>query len=336
MDDFPEIPGCKVINLLGEGSVAKVYLGIQQTLNREVAIKILEPYLSKDKVTAARFEKEAKTAAKLTHSSIVQIHDTGRAGPYHYIVMEYLEESLKERMSRNPQGKIYPEVALDIVEEIMKALDYAHFRGVYHRDIKPDNIMFRQDSTPVLVDFGIARVFESLEELTQIGIFMGTPNYMSPEQCDSQPVDGRSDVYSLGVVLFEMLTGKKPYEGTGMMQVAFKHVNEPVPGLPKALRSFQPLIDKMMNKDRDRRLSCGPELTQALDKLFTTPEGRTPLPLDLSPAATAEMPTPPPSSPSKKIEFSYKKAKESLFTRYLNLADKKLRSFFKVIRGTGK
>jgi len=337
MDDFPDIPGCKIINLLGEGSVAKVYLGIQETLNREVAVKILEPYLSNNKVTAARFEKEAKTAAKLSHASIVQIHDTGRVGHYHYIVMEYLEESLHERMNRDPQRKIYPEVALDIVEEIMKALDYAHFKGVYHRDIKPANIMFRQDSTPVLVDFSIVRVFDSPDHLTRSGMIIGTPYYMSPEQAKAKDdVDGRSDIYSLGAVFFEMLTGEKPYEGESQASVIIQHISEPVPVLPEYLKRFQPLIDKMMHKDRDKRLSCGPEFTQALDKLFTTPEGRTPLPLDLSPDKTVEMPPPPPPSPSTKIEFSYKKPKEPLFTRYLNLADKKLRSFFKVIWGTRK
>jgi len=336
MARFPEIPGHKIVSELGEGGMATVYLGIQEKLDREVAIKILKPFLLKDTVTAARFEREAQTAASLSHSNIIQIFDTGKYGNYHYIIMEYLQESLKDHMKRTQQGKMHPQIALDIVEAIMKALDYAHFRGVYHRDIKPDNIMFRQDSTPVLVDFGIARVFESLEELTQIGIFMGTPNYMSPEQCNSQPVDGRSDIYSLGVVFFEMLTGKRPYEGTGMMQVAFKHVNEPVPTLPQALSSYQPLIEKMMAIERQKRLSSGAQFVQLLDRIMMgsiTPQ-RQPVnssavspveasssepPGDHSNTTTVKILNLKPSAPSKE--------KKSFFFKFLDLIKKKLDSF---------
>lgn len=180
----------------------------------------------KDKTIAARFDQEAKTVASLSHSNIVQIHDTGQSGENHYIVMEYLVESLKDRMMQSPQGKIYLEMALDIVHVIIKALDYAHIKGVYHRDIKPDNIMFREDNTPVLVDFGIVRVFEAPGELTKSGQSLGTVYYMSPEQCKGKKdVDGRSDIYSLGVVLYQMLTGKKPYEGESHVSIALKHID---------------------------------------------------------------------------------------------------------------
>jgi serine/threonine-protein kinase PpkA len=256
----PDIPGYRIINMLNEGGIARVHLGVQEKLNRKVAIKIMNPYYLQDKETSARFREEAKTAAMLTHSNIVHIYDTGEIDTFQYIVMEYMEDSLRERLQREPNRKMPPEKALDIVEDIMKALDYAHFRGVYHRDIKPENIMFRQDSEPVLVDFGIAFVYNASVKLTGSDSIMGTVYYMSPEQCNSlKGLDGRTDVYALGVVLFEMLTGYKPYYGGGLISVLQKHIRNPIPRLPEDLKIYQALIDKMMAKDKMKRLSTGPE-----------------------------------------------------------------------------
>jgi serine/threonine-protein kinase PpkA len=256
----PDIPGYRIINTLNEGGIARVHLGVQEKLNRKVAIKIMNPYYLQDREIAARFREEAKTAAMLNHSNIVHIYDTGEIGIYQYIVMEYLEDSLRERLHREPNQKMPTEKALDIVEEIMKALDYAHFRGVYHRDIKPENIMFRQDSVPVLVDFGIAFVYNASVKLTGSDSIMGTAYYMSPEQCNSlKGLDGRTDVYALGVVLYEMLTGRKPYFGGGLISILQQHIGNPIPRLPEDLKMYQPLIDKMMAKDRMKRLSTGPE-----------------------------------------------------------------------------
>jgi serine/threonine protein kinase len=273
MENFPDIPGCKILSKLGEGGAANVYLGIQENLNRKVAIKVLHPHLLKNKDVAARFKKGAKTAANLSHSSIVQIYDIGKDGDYHHIIMEYLEESLKDRLERSPERKMPPESALSIVEKMMQALDYAHLRGVYHRDLKPDNIMFKHDNTPVLVDFGIARVFDSADHKTQSDIIMimGTVYYMSPEQCRSKQVDGRSDIYSLGVILYEMLTGEKPYKQESMIALALQHIEEPVPKLPSALRYYQPLIDKMMAKDKQERITSYPEYEQLVDKIPKVP-----------------------------------------------------------------
>jgi serine/threonine protein kinase len=277
MADFPGIPGYKIVSKLNTGGMATIYLGIQEKLNRKVAIKVLEPFLLKTNDADIRFEQEAKTAASLSHSNIIQIHDTGKIDDLHYIVMEYLEESLRDKMNLNPKGKMHPEIALDIIDNLMNALDYAHFRGVFHRDIKPENIMFKQDSTPVLVDFGIARLFDSYDEITGTGICMGTADYMSPEQCQyPETVDGRTDIYSLGVVLYEMLTGKKPYKGKSYLSVVLKHIESPVPRLPHKLSRYQPLIDKMMAKDREKRISSGPEFNHLLDKILTDSLG--PLP----------------------------------------------------------
>jgi serine/threonine protein kinase len=299
MTDFPEIPGYKIVSKLNTGGMAAVYLGIQEKLNRKVAIKILEPFLLKTRETALRFEQEAKTAASLSHSNIIQIHDTGKIDDYHYIVMEYLEESLRDKMNLNPNGKMHPEIALDIIDNLINALDYAHFRGIYHRDIKPENIMFKQDSTPVLVDFGIARVFDSYDELTGTGICMGTVDYMSPEQCQfPETVDGRSDFYSLGVVLYEMLTGKRPYKGKSYLSVVLKHIEAPVPCLPHKLNRYQPLIDKMMAKDREKRISSGPEFNHLLDRILTDSLGPQPGASDDSITTVTTIPIPKVESPS--------------------------------------
>lgn len=268
MTGYPEIPGFKIINILSEGGIARVHLGVQEKLNRKVAIKILKPYFLRDQVTSARFKTEAKIAAGLTHSNIVHIYDSGHIDEFHYIVMEYLEDTLKERLKREPLEKLPPSEALSITEDIMKALDYAHFRGVYHRDIKPENIMFRQDSEPVLVDFGIAYVYDSSVHLTGSDSIMGTAYYMSPEQCNSlKGLDGRSDVYSMGVVLYEMLTGVKPYYGGGLIAILQKHVTLPVPRLPDELSHYQPLIDCMMAKDKNHRLSTAPEFSQLVRQI---------------------------------------------------------------------
>jgi serine/threonine protein kinase len=269
MEDFPEIPGYKIVSELGSGAVAVVYLGIQEKLERKVAIKVMEETtLQKNRQVSKRFIREAKTAASLSHSNIIQIFDAGKEGRYYYIVMEYLEESLRERQMHSPKYKIVPDMALDIVADIMRALDYAHLKGIYHRDIKPDNIMFRQDGTPVLLDFGIARIFDSSEDLTKSKMSMGTTYYMSPEQCRAQKdLDGRSDVYSLGVVLYEMLTGEKPYKGETPGLITSQHLDKPIPMLPEELNIYQPLIDKMMAKNREKRISSRPELMQLIGEI---------------------------------------------------------------------
>lgn len=302
MLNYPEIPGCKISKLLGEGGVSSVYLGVQEQLSRNVAVKVLNPALLANKELTTRFDREAKTAASLSHSNIVQIFDTGKAGHYHYIVMEYLNDSLRDRLRRN-RGRLPPPISLDIVEKILNALDYAHSHGIFHRDIKPGNIMFREDSTPVLVDFGLARVVHAADELTKAGTSMGTSSYMSPELCLAEKIDGRSDIYALGVVLFEMLSGAKPYQGDDHIEIAVQHIKKPVPKLPPDIERYQPLIDRMMAKDRAKRLSSAAEFEDLFFEILSeTPEPDS-RPGEPSSPPTIESPAPvESSSPPQKPE----------------------------------
>lgn len=266
MNAFPYIPDYMIESVLGEGGMATVYMGIQQKLQRKVAIKILDPVLLKQPNVADRFLIEAQTAANLSHPNIISIFDVGQVGKYYYIVMEYLDGSLKDLINSSPSGKLPVKESLNIIKKIAPALDYAHGAGIIHRDIKPDNIMFRRDGTPVLVDFGIARAVDSNLHMTKTGMGVGTPHYMSPEQVQSGDLDGRSDFYSLGVVLYLILTGQKPYDADTILAVALKQIQEPVPKLPDPLSRYQPLLDKMMAKDKENRVQNGTELKKLIDE----------------------------------------------------------------------
>jgi serine/threonine protein kinase len=263
-EKLPYIPGYKVEGRLGRGGMADVYLGVQETLDRKVAIKILNPKMIQNHQLLKRFLNEARTASRLEHPSIVTIHDVGQVENKCFIVMEFLTESLVQRIKSSHNRCIEPFTALHIVKQIAGALDYAHQEGFIHRDIKPDNILFRKDNTPVLVDFGIARAVDSDSHLTTVGMIIGTPHYMSPEQCRGEKIDGQSDLYSLGIVLYEMLTGDIPYRADSAAGILVKHIQEPIPQLTGLLRRYQPLLDKMMAKDKSRRISTGAELIRHL------------------------------------------------------------------------
>ncbi|MCP4215958.1 MAG: protein kinase [bacterium] len=300
MSGFPRIPGYTIESILGEGGMATVYCGIQHKLNRKVAIKILDPLMLKKEMIAARFVKEAETAANMFHSNIISIFDIGRVENSHYIVMEFLEFSLKDVLRKSPGGKLQPGEALSIIKRIAVALDYAHKEGIIHRDIKPDNIMFRRDGTPVLVDFGIARAMDSGSSMTRTGISVGTPHYMSPEQCKAEQIDGRSDFYSIGVVIHELLTGIKPYDADTTVGVALKHLQDPIPTLPASLDRFQRLVDSLMAKDRGNRVQNGSQLNGMIDECFMMPAAP-PQPVQPQPQARPQTPAPQQSQPQPRI-----------------------------------
>lgn len=261
------IPGYKIKKELGAGGMAKVFLAQDTKLDRPVALKVLSPALAENPRITKRFVKEAKTAAHLQHSNIVSIYDVGKHEGYFFIAMEYLNGSLKDRINREKAMK--PREALMVVRETAKALAYAHNKGYIHRDIKPDNIMFRKDGAIVLVDFGIVKAVNESEasKLTRTGMSIGTPQYMSPEQIKAEKIDGRSDIYSMGIVLYEMLTGKLPFKADSVITLALKHTGEPPPPLPKKFKEFQPLLDKMLAKKPKERVRNAEGLIRLADAL---------------------------------------------------------------------
>jgi serine/threonine protein kinase len=264
---FPEIPNYSIKKKFGKGAMGTVYLAFQEKLEREVALKVLLPSLAGDGEITQRFITEAKIGAQLQHTNIVSIYDVGEFDGNYYFAMEYLERNLNDVIKSSQEGKIKPEIALDIVKQISSALDYAHKKGVIHRDVKPANILLRNDGTPVLVDFGIAKLMESDAKLTKTGTSIGTPHYMSPEQIQGMEIDGRSDIYSLGVVFYEMLEGRTPYEGTDPIVIAVKHVKDPIPRLDPPLQQYQPILDQMMAKDKRTRIQSGSELINSIQKI---------------------------------------------------------------------
>lgn len=217
----------RIVERIGVGGMAMVFKAYQPTLDRYVAIKVLPAYHARDPVFVKRFEQEARSVAKLAHPNIVQIHDFGKSqGDIMYIVMEYVDGgTLKDRLRRAlPVAE-----AADFIIQAAEGLDCAHRNGIVHRDVKPGNMLLRKDGHLLLSDFGIAKMLEGTTNLTRAGTGIGTPQYMSPEQGMGQPVDRRSDIYSLGIVFFHCLTGRVPFQGDSPITVTVKQMNEPLP-----------------------------------------------------------------------------------------------------------
>ena len=261
-----DIPGYTLLRPIGRGGMASVYLAVQQSLGREVALKLLVPQQDADGSSAERFLREARIAASLHHPNIVPIHDFGVHEGTAYIAMAY---ETGGTIAPLPGEKLAPRDALRLVRDVASALEYAHARGVVHRDIKPENILRREDGGAMLSDFGIARLIEGGSVLTTEGTSVGTPHYMSPEQLRGDKVDGRSDLYSLGVVLWQLLTGELPYVGTDGWAIGTQHLNADIPRLPAALAHLQPLVDALLAKKAESRLQGGGELVQRIDALLS-------------------------------------------------------------------
>jgi serine/threonine protein kinase len=248
----------EIIEELGRGGMAMVYRAKDRQLEREVAIKVLPFSLAFDTEFVERFQREARTAAQLEHPNIIPIYRVGRAGRVIYFVMKFLRgNSLSSVLGS--RKKLNPPEIRRLLLEAGSALGYAAQRGIVHRDIKPDNIMFDEFGQSVLTDFGIAKA-ASGQKLTGTGMSIGTPHYMSPEQARAQPIDGRSDIYSLGVVAFQCLTGAVPYDGEDSFSIGYKHITEPIP-TPNLVtaderRVFE-IIKRMLMKDPfDRYQTC--------------------------------------------------------------------------------
>jgi len=279
------IPGYEIQGELGRGGMATVYLAVQLSLSRSVALKVLAPHLANDPVDKERFLREARFAANLHHPHIVEIHDVGEADGTPFMAMGYEPGGTAAAV----EGTVLaPGAALRMVRDIAGALDYAHQQGVVHRDVKPENILLRKDGSCVLTDFGIALSATQLSGLTHEGTSIGTPHYMSPEQLRGEKVDGRSDLYSLGVVLYQLLTGTLPYQGTDGWAIGMQHINAPIPRLPPELTHLQALVDSLLAKQSGARPQTGAELVRRIDALLTGPIS----------TPTAALPSAPPSLPS--------------------------------------
>ena len=257
---------------LGRGGMAEVYLAEQKTLKRFVAVKVLKPELAKDETFVKRFHHEAQAAAALVQSNIVQIYEVGQQDGIHYIAQEYVRgQNLRHYVNRH--GAVEPIVAVNIVRQVAAALQKAAEQGVIHRDIKPENIMLSPNGEVKVADFGLARVTTTAQpnDLTQVGITMGTPLYMSPEQIEGRKVDPRSDLYSLGITAFHMLAGEPPYDGENALAIAVQHLKNK----PRAIEEIRPdvpaelcrAIHKMMEKNPDDRYQSPAELLKDLRKI---------------------------------------------------------------------
>jgi len=262
-EPFEPVPGYRILDNIGEGGFARVFLAEQAALERNVALKVMSPQLANDVDYCERFLREGKTLAGLSdHADIVTIFDIGQAGQFYYMAMEYLGgPNLQDRITE--QG--YKGDINAVLRSVAGALQHAHSSGVVHRDIKPGNVLFRKDGGAVLSDFGIAKSNNNDNTLTMAGAQIGTPSYMSPEQCRGEnEIDGRADLYSLGAMLYEMLTGKKPYTATDPMGIMLAHISEPVPELPTEHVKYQPILNRLMAKPREDRY---PDIAEFLSDL---------------------------------------------------------------------
>ena len=260
------IPGYRIIRRICQGGMATVYLAEQESVGREVALKILSPALLQDPNFSQRFLREARFVARLVHPNIVSLFDLGEHEGELYIAMEYLPgTTLRERIR---QGMDLPE-ALRVLRQVASALACSHREGIIHRDVKPDNVLFRSDGTAVLTDFGIATVRDNGMTMTQMGLAVGTPNYMSPEQAQGRKVDHRADIYSLGVLLHEMLTGAVPFTGEDPISIGIQHLTAPIPRLPAAHQLAQPLLQRLMAKAPEARFQSAEAVISAIETLET-------------------------------------------------------------------
>ena len=257
------IPGYKIEHLIAEGGTASVYLAVQESLQRHVAIKLLRKFENPDQLT--RFLNEGRIIASLNHRNVINIHDIGVTDDGRpYISMEYLEGG--DLDARIPK-KVDPQDALQWLEALGNCLDFVHRKGIIHRDIKPGNILFHKDGTPILTDFGAAKQQESDARLTMDGRAFGSPYYISPEQAASKELDRRTDIYSLGIVLYEMLTGNKPYKGDSHIETIVAHMSDPLPVLPPELHRYRTLINKMIAKSPDDRFKNAAEMVRFVQQL---------------------------------------------------------------------
>jgi serine/threonine-protein kinase PpkA len=257
-----EVPGYHILHIIGQGGQAQVYLAEREHDGLHVALKILDRTLRQDPHFLARLVREYKLIATLQdephlNTHIARVYDQGFAGDYPYLALEFLPcGTLAARIREGISSRN----ALRIAGRVARALDAIHAHGIVHRDLKPANILFRADGRPVIVDFGLAKDLGVNSTLTVAGQLVATPRYSSPEQFVGRPVDARSDLYSLGVVFYEMLTGRKLFESLSGLDLAHAHLHAEVPRLPPLLSGYQPVLDRLLAKEPQDRFQSAREL----------------------------------------------------------------------------
>ena len=259
------IPGINVLRLIGEGGTARVYLASREGDDEPLVVKILRREIVSDKNALARFMEEYSLVERIQSRYVARIYGHGDVEGHAYLVMEFFEGG---DLNKRLDGKPLPSAeALRLFRDLMFALGDIHEKGILHRDLKPQNLMFRRDGTLAIVDFGIAKDIEAVDR-TNAGEVLGTPRYMSPEQVQGRALDLRTDIYSAGVLLYQMLTGRHVFEGDSAVEVALQHLNRPPPPLPQSLQAFQALLNKLLEKDREARFRNADEVMGFLARKF--------------------------------------------------------------------
>ena len=295
----PTIPGYRIVRALSEAHRANVYLAEQQSLQRLVALKVLSFAMSDNEASRRRVIEEGKAAARLTHPNLLSVFDIGEADGRPYIATEYVSGgTMRDRLSN---GALEIDKVLSISRDLATGLKFLHSQGFLHRDIKPTNVFFREDGTALLGEAGVARaVSGKTPENEQVAF--GSPHYMSPERAQALPSDGRSDQYSLAVVIWEALTGKPPFDADDPFQVAIKHISEAVPALPLALAVMQPILGRCLAKQPEQRFANAAELLNAIEQLIAArvASGQTPsMKAASNPAPVAQKPSVSPTAASQ-------------------------------------
>jgi eukaryotic-like serine/threonine-protein kinase len=260
-----DIPGIHVLRLIGQGGMSRVYLASREGDDEPLVVKILRSDITADRNTLARFLEEYSTVERIQSRHVARIYTHGMSQDHAYLVMEFFDGGdLNKRLGAKA---LVPLEALRLFRELMFALGEIHEKGILHRDLKPQNLMFRSDGSLAIVDFGIAKHIDAVDR-TSHGEILGTPRYMSPEQVQGRALDLRTDIYSAGVLLYQMLSGRHLFDGETGVEVALHHLNTPPPPLPDHLAKYQRLMDKLLEKDRDARFRNADEVIGFLARKF--------------------------------------------------------------------